>query len=156
MGFTHDCDSINVTVRCSAYKTLPSMEEKLLGQMDLAEKLRSVDATDVARLVIEKHFLKDTKGNLRKFSSQEFRCVACNEKFRRPPLAGKCTECQGKIIFTISEGSVLKYLEPTISLANKYNVPLYLKQVIELLKVRIEAVFGKDPEKQTGLGAWFG
>jgi len=156
MGFTHDITNINQTVRCSAYKTLPSMQEKLTGQMDLAEKLRSVDASDVARLVIEKHFLKDTKGNLRKFSMQEFRCVHCNEKFRRPPLVGKCTKCGGKIIFTISEGSVAKYLEPTMSLAKKYNVSAYLQQTIELLKFRMEGVFGKEADKQVGLGAWFG
>ncbi len=156
MGFTHDITNLNHTVRCSAYKTLPSMEDKLRGQMDLAEKLRSVDASDVARLVIEKHFLKDTKGNLRKFSMQEFRCVNCNEKFRRPPLVGKCTKCNGKIIFTISEGSVAKYLEPTISLAKKYNVSPYLQQTIELLRFRMEGVFGKEPDKQVGLGAWFG
>jgi DNA polymerase II large subunit len=156
MGFTHDCGNINETVRCSAYKTLPSMEEKLKGQMDLAEKCRSVEESDVARLVIEKHFLKDTKGNLRKFSMQEFRCVTCNEKFRRPPLIGKCTSCSGRVIFTISEGSVVKYLEPTESLAKKYNVPDYLKETIELLRNRIEGVFGKEAEKQTGLGAWFG
>jgi len=156
MGFTHDVTNLNSAVRCSAYKTLPSMEEKLRGQMDLAERLRSVNATDVAKLVIEKHFLKDTKGNLRKFSMQEFRCVACNEKFRRPPLVGKCTKCKGKIIFTISEGSIAKYLEPTISLAKKYNVSPYLQQTIELLRVRMESVFGKPPDKQVGLGAWFG
>ncbi|MBR9692069.1 DNA polymerase II large subunit [Candidatus Woesearchaeota archaeon] len=156
MGFTHDTTSINNGVRCSAYKTLPSMEEKLKGQMDIAEKLRAVQTSDVARLVIEKHFIRDTKGNLRKFSMQQFRCVACNEKFRRPPLSGKCTACGGKIIFTISEGSVVKYLEPSISLANKYNVPTYLKQSLELLKRRIEDVFGKEKEKQTGLGCWFG
>lgn len=155
-GFTHDFTDMNETVRCSAYKTLPTMEDKLRGQMELAEKLRAVDKSDVARLVIEKHFLKDTKGNLRKFGMQEFRCVNCNEKFRRPPLVGKCTECGGKILFTISEGSVIKYLQPTISLAKKYEVSAYLQQAIELLQVRIEGVFGKDKEKQTGLGAWFG
>ncbi len=155
-GFTHDLTDMNETVRCSAYKTLPSMEDKLKGQMELAEKLRAVDMSDVARLVIEKHFLKDTKGNLRKFGMQEFRCVNCNEKFRRPPLVGKCTACGGRILFTISEGSVVKYLEPTISLAKKYNVSKYLQQAIELLQVRIESVFGKEKEKQTGLGAWFG
>jgi DNA polymerase II large subunit len=154
-GFTHGTDNINTTVRCSAYKTLPSMEEKLKGQMDIAERTRAVDTSDVARLVIEKHFLKDTKGNLRKFSMQQFRCVNCNEKYRRPPLVGKCTKCGGKIIFTISEGSVVKYLGPAISLAEKYNVPSYLKQTLTLLQRRIEAVFGKEKEKQEGLGKWF-
>ncbi len=156
MGFTHDIDDINNTVRCSAYKTLPTMEDKLKGQMFLAEKLRSVNATDVASMVIEKHFLKDTKGNLRKFSMQEFRCVNCNAKYRRPPLLGKCKECNnGKIIFTISEGSIVKYLEPSLSLAEKYNVSDYLKQTLDLLQQRVEGVFGKEKEKQVGLGSWF-
>jgi DNA polymerase II large subunit len=156
LGFTHDTSDINEGVLCSAYKTLPSMEDKLKGQMDIAEKIVAVDPSDVARLVIEKHFLKDTKGNLRKFSMQEFRCVKCNEKYRRPPLIGKCSKCGGKILFTISEGSVIKYLEPSISLANKYNVPDYLKQTLVLLERRIEGMFGKDKEKQEGLGKWFG
>jgi len=155
MGFTHDISDINAGVNCSAYKALPSMKEKLKGQMVLAEKIRAVDETDVARLVIEKHLLRDTKGNLRKFSMQQFRCVKCNEKYRRPPLAGKCT-CGGRIIFTVSHGSVVKYLQPTLSLAKKYDVPPYLKQSLQLLQLRIDSVFGKEREKQAGLGAWFG
>ncbi|MFH1642813.1 MAG: DNA polymerase II large subunit [Nanoarchaeota archaeon] len=154
-GFTHDTSNINVGVRCSAYKTLPSMREKLLGQMDLAEKIRAVDEIDVARLVIEKHFLPDIKGNLRKFSMQQFRCVNCNVKYRRPPLIGKCTKCGGRIIFTISEGSIIKYLEPSIALAEKYNLPSYLKQTLELTKRSVEGVFGKEKEKQIALAQWF-
>ena len=155
MMFTHDVENINAGASCSAYKTLPSMQEKLKGQMDLAEKIRAVDTSDVARLVIEKHFIRDTKGNLRKFSQQIFRCVSCNQKYRRPPLIGKCTQCNGKIIFTISEGSIIKYLEPAISLAAKYDLPPYLKQSLELTKRRVEGIFGKEKEKQIALGQWF-
>ncbi len=154
-GFTHDLTDINMGSSCSAYKKLPSMEEKLNGQMELAEKIMAVDECQVATFVIEKHFLKDTKGNLRKFSMQQFRCVKCNEKFRRPPLIGKCTECGGRLIFTISEGSVIKYLAPSIDLSNKYNVSSYLKQSLELLSQRVDEVFGRDKEKQEGLGKWF-
>jgi len=155
-GFTHDTSDINLGVKCSDYKLLPSMQDKLKGQMDLAEKIRAVDAPEVAKFVIEKHFLKDIKGNLRKFSMQQFRCVKCNEIYRRPPLIGKCVECGGKIIFTIPEGGVVKYLEPSMSLATKYGVPNYLVQTLELTKRRVESVFGKDKEKQEGLGKWFG
>ncbi len=154
MGFTHDTTDMNQGVLCSAYKLLPSMEEKLKGQMDLAEKIRAVDTVDVARLVIDKHFMKDTKGNLRKFSQQEFRCVGCNEKFRRPLLSGKCSACGGKIIFTVSEGFVIKYLELSMRLAEKYKVPVYMRQTLELLKLRVESVFGKKKERQEALGAW--
>jgi DNA polymerase II large subunit len=123
--------------------------------MKLAGKIRACDTSDVARLVIEKHFIRDTKGNLRKFTQQEWRCVECNEKFRRPPLIGRCTKCSGKILFTISEGSIIKYLEPSISIAKRFNVPAYLQQDLELLSRKIDDLFGKDKETQTGLGTWF-
>ncbi len=153
-GFSFPVDDINDTNLCSSYKTLPSMKEKLDGQMELAKKIRAVDSTDVARLVIERHFLKDVKGNLRKFSMQAFRCVNCNEKYRRPPLTGRCTKCGGKIIFTISKGFITKYLEPALNLAERYSVSPYLKQSLDLVKVRVEEVFGKEKEKQEGLARW--
>jgi DNA polymerase II large subunit len=156
LGFTHDSSDFNKGVNCSAYKLLPSMKDKLKGQMELARKIRAVNEAEVATLVIEKHFIKDIKGNLRKFSMQEFRCVKCNEIYRRPPLKGVCLKCEGKLIFTISEGSVIKYLEPSIELAKTYNLPAYLQHTLELTKRRIESVFGKDKEKQEGLNKWFG
>ena len=154
MMFTHDTDNFNAGVLCSAYKILPTMKEKVLGQMEVARKLRAVDVDDVAKLVIERHFLRDIKGNLRKFSQQTFRCGKCNEIYRRPPLAGLC-KCGGKLMFTISEGSIVKYLDPAMDLTVKYNLPPYLKQTLVLLKDRIESVFGKEVEKQEGLGKWF-
>jgi DNA polymerase II large subunit len=156
-GFTHDTNNINEGVLCSAYKILPSMQEKVQGQMALAEKIRAVDQNDVARIVIQTHFMRDTRGNLRKYSMQEFRCVKCNTKYRRPPLVGVCTQpnCHGKILFTISQGSIVKYLEPSINLAEKYDLPNYLQQSLELTKMHIEGIFGRDKEKQTGLGEWF-
>jgi DNA polymerase II large subunit len=156
MGFTHEISNINSGTHCSAYKTLVNMEEKLKGQMELARKIRAVDTSDVARLVIDKHFMRDTRGNLRKFSMQKFRCSNCNESYRRVPLVGKCTKCGGRLIFTISEGSIVKYLEPSISLAEKYNCSDYLKDSLYLLRFRLDKMFGRDKEKQIGLGAWFG
>jgi len=153
--FTHGIDDINNGVTCSAYKILATMEEKVTRQMLLAEKIRAVDASDVARLIIEAHFIRDIKGNLRKFSQQQFRCVQCNTKYRRPPLAGKCLRCGGKIIFTVSYGSIVKYLEPALQLAKKYNVSDYIKQSLELVKKYIESIFGKESEKQQALQQWF-
>lgn len=153
-GFTHPIDNFNKGVQCSAYKILPSMNEKLIGQMEIARKVRAVNLDDVARLVIQKHFLKDIKGNLKKFSMQQFRCVKCNTSYRRPPLCGKCTTCGGKIIFTITEGSVIKYLGPSLLLCQNYDFSPYLKQTIELLKFNADCVFGKEKDKQVGLGAF--
>lgn len=155
MKFTHNSSDFNYGVLSSSYKTIPTMREKVEKQMKMVEKLRAVDTGDVARLVIDRHFIRDIKGNLRKFSQQVFRCVKCNEKYRRPPLSGKCLKCQGKIIFTISEGGIIKYLEPALSLAENYDVPEYVKQNLELTKRYIESIFGKETEKQEALKKWF-
>ncbi|MEK6760920.1 MAG: DNA polymerase II large subunit [Nanoarchaeota archaeon] len=155
IGFTHDTFNINDGVVCSSYKSLATMKDKLAHQMGLVEKIRAVDTSDTARLVIDRHFIKDMKGNLRGFSTQSFRCVECNEILRRPPLSGKCTVCDGKIIFTVNEGGIKKYLEPAIELAQKYNVSPYIKQNLELIKRYIDSVFGKELEKQEALKKWF-
>jgi len=155
IGYTHETEDFNVGPQCSAYKFLPTMEEKVHGQMQLAERIRAVNKDKVAKLVIERHFMRDLLGNLRKFSSQVFRCVKCNEKYRRPPLAGNCIKCSGKIIYTVSHGSIIKYLEPSLELARKYVDSPYLKQTLELTKLRIESVFGKAEEKQEGLAKFF-
>jgi DNA polymerase II large subunit len=155
LGFTHDTTDINEGVFCSSYKILPTMQEKVQHQMELVGKLRSADTSDTARLIVERHFIRDIRGNLRKFSMQGFRCVKCNEVVRRPPLNGVCPVCGGKLIFTIHEGGIKKYLEPAINLANKYNLSPYLKQTLELVKRYIDSIFGKELERQEALGKWF-
>ena len=154
-GFTHNSTDFNTGVLNGAYKILPTMKEKIKGQMELVGKIRAVDTEDVARLIIERHLIRDIRGNLRKFARQQFRCVKCNEKFRRPPLSGVCTKCGGKIIFTISEGSIKKYLDPAMELATNYNISAYTKEGMELTAMYIESIFGKELEKQVDLNKWF-
>ena len=71
-------------------------------------------------------------------------------------MVGVCTKCSGRIIFTVTEGSIVKYLEPALSLADKYNLPSYLKQTLDLVKEHVDSIFGKESERQEGLGRWFG
>ena len=155
MMFTHNTDNFNSGVACSSYKLLETMQDKVRHQMELVEKIRAANTSETARLIIERHFLRDMRGNLRKFSMQEFRCVACNEIMRRPPLMGVCTKCGGKVIFTTNEGGIKKYLEPALELAKRYNLSSYIKQSLELTKRHIDSVFGKEPETQENLGRWF-
>lgn len=149
--FTHKTSDINGGNVCSAYKKLTLMSQKVEKQMELAKKIRAVDTSDVAKLVLERHFIRDIKGNFHKFTRQQFRCVQCNEKYRRPPLVGKCLKCGGRIIFTIAEGFIMKYLEPAIKLAEEFKVSSYTRQGLMLLKQNIESVFGKETEKQQQL-----
>ncbi len=153
--FSHGCKDINSGALSSSYKSLPTMHDKVASQMRLCGKIRAVDIRDVSRLIVERHFIRDIRGNLRKFSSQEFRCVGCNTKYRRPPLVGKCTNCGGRIIFTISEGSIIKYMQPALDLARTYQATPYLLESLELTEKYIQSIFGREKEKQESIKKWF-
>lgn len=150
-GFTHDTTDIAAGPRNSAYKTLGTMIEKMDAQLALARKIKAVDPQDVAERVIESHFLPDLIGNLRSFSKQKVRCTKCNAKYRRPPLRGSCPKCGGNIVLTVHEGSVRKYLETSLRIADEYNVRHYTKQRLELLELEMRSLFESDKVKQKGL-----
>ncbi|MFB6108207.1 MAG: DNA polymerase II large subunit [Haloplanus sp.] len=149
---THDTSDLALGPDLSAYKTLGSMMEKMDAQLELARKLRAVDETDVAERVIEYHFLPDLIGNLRAFSRQETRCLDCGEKYRRMPLSGECRECGGRVNLTVHEGSVNKYMDTAIRVAEEFDCRPYTKQRLEVLEASLESVFQNDKNKPSSLG----
>ena len=155
--FTHDTSDISAGPLESTYTQLKTMAEKLEAELDLAEKIRAVDADDVAERVLNTHFIRDLMGNLSAFSKQKFRCTKCNTSYRRMPLAGKCTKfkgkgiCNGNIIPTVHEGSVKKYLEMSRAMVKKYKVSEYTRQRVEVLDLAIESTFGEEKQEQLGL-----
>ncbi|WP_306054909.1 DNA polymerase II large subunit [Natronococcus wangiae] len=148
---THDTTDIAMGPDLSAYKTLGSMMEKMDAQLELSRKLEAVDETDVAERVIEYHFLPDLIGNLRAFSRQETRCLDCGEKFRRMPLTENCRECGGRVNLTVHQGSVNKYMQTAIEVAEEYDCRTYTKQRLEVLERSLESVFENDKNKQSGI-----
>jgi len=148
---THDTTNIAAGPDLSAYKTLGSMEEKMDAQLSLSRKLRAVVEADVAERIIEYHFLPDLIGNLRAFSRQEVRCLDCGEKYRRMPLTGDCRECGGRVNLTVHEGSVNKYIDTAIRVAEEFGARDYTKQRLQILERKIESVFENDHNKQSGI-----
>jgi len=149
---THDTADIAAGPDLSAYKTLGSMEEKMDAQLRLSRKLRAVEESDVAERIIEYHFLPDLLGNLKAFTGQEMRCLGCGEKYRRAPLSGDCRECGGDVNLTVHEGSVTKYLDTAIRVAEEFGSRPYTKQRLRILEKRIELLFEDDHNKATTLG----
>ncbi|RLI76549.1 DNA polymerase II large subunit [Archaeoglobales archaeon] len=156
LKFTHNTEDIGMGVKESAYKSLSKMQDKVKAQMEVAEKTIAVDEHDVAERVINTHFLPDIIGNLRAFSRQEFRCVKCNEKYRRIPLAGKCTKCGGNLTLTVHGGSIKKYLEISKYLIEKYNVSEYTKQRLMLIDLEIKSLFENEVKRQVKIMDFFG
>jgi DNA polymerase II large subunit len=140
--------NINLGNRESSYKRFKRMIDKLNSQLELAEKIRAVNARFVARKVLTTHFLRDIVGNLRAFSTQGFRCKLCNKRFRRPPLKGKCPKCGGPLTLTVYRGGIEKYLEAAKHLIKRYDLPNYFAQRIALIENEINCLFeGKKPRQ---------
>ncbi len=152
LKFTHDSGDIGLGPKMSLYKQLGDMVEKVERQLALAERIRAVDEHHVAETIINSHLVPDLRGNLRSFTRQEFRCVKCNTKYRRPPLTGKCPKCGGKIVLTVSKGAIEKYLPTAKMLVTKYNVLDYTRQRICITEKDIKTLFENVfPERQRTL-----
>ena len=173
-GYTHETSSVEDGPNQSEYVTLDEMSEKTSAQLGLGEKLKAVDEDAVAELLLDKHFIPDIKGNLRSFSSQKMRCVDCNAKFRRVPMtnqtiapSGKetaeCPECAanpdkagaGKVLLTISEGTIKKYMQPSKDIIDSYEISPYKRQEVQILNRTIQSLFGKA-NRQSGLKKFTG
>ncbi len=148
--YSHETSSIHQGPKICLYKTLPTMKEKVDEQIKLAERIRAVDQKGVVEGVLNSHFLPDMAGNIRAFARQKVRCTKCNKKYRRIPLSGECS-CGGNLILSISKGSVMKYLDISKELANRYPIDPYLVQRIELLESGIHSLFESDRSKQSSL-----
>lgn len=149
-NYTHETSDINAGNCESIYKKLGTMTDKLNRQLALAEKIRAVDAKEVAKRVFTTHFIRDIAGNLKAFSSQKFRCMECNTKFRRIPLRGIC-KCGGRISLTVHRGGIEKYLNVANDLAEKYGIGEYYSDRISIIKDEINTLFEGKKKKQPSL-----
>ena len=149
--FTTPCSNINLGNANSSYKEFKSMIDKLDMQLELGEKIDAVDARKVALKVLNTHFMRDIAGNMRAFSTQGFRCKSCNKKFRRLPLKGKCPFCGGQLTLTVYRGGIEKYLVAAQQLVDKYGLPKYYTQRMELIKEELAVMFDNKKPKQAKL-----
>ena len=151
LRFTHHVGPMDGVPIETTYVRLRSMAEKVRAQFALCEKIRAVNTPDAAERLITSHFLPDLMGNLRSFSQQSMRCVDCNSKYRRVPLSGKCDRCGGKLLLTVSKGNIQKYLGLALDTCDRYGLPPYLKQRLQLLEKDIASVFEDESRKQFSL-----
>lgn len=149
-GYTIPVSDISLGNRQSMYKMLKKMTDKLNAQMELAEKISAVNAKKVALKVLTTHFLRDISGNLRAFTTQGFRCKTCNKRFRRIPLKGRCPRCGGYLSLTVYRGGIEKYLVVARRLVEKYKLPRYYLQRLDLVEEEVIILFeGNKPRQKS-------
>jgi DNA polymerase II large subunit len=67
------------------------------------------------------------------------------------PLSGDCRECGGDVNLTVHQGSVNKYMDTAIEVAEEFGARDYTKQRLEVLERSLESIFEDDTNKQTGI-----
>ncbi len=153
--FTHDTTCFDEGPKQSAYLQIKSMGDKVDKQAKLQERIVAVDNKDALERLLHYHLFPDIIGNTRAFARQQLRCVKCNKKYRRMPLSGHCS-CDGKLILTIAEGSIKKYVNIAREIIIKYKLKPYLLQKINLAEEEINSLFSNKEEKnQKNLSEFF-
>ncbi len=98
LGYTHETEDISTGPKRNPYTSLSNMKEKVTAQFDLGALLVSVDNKDQSSRLLDRHLLRDMRGNIRAFGQQKIRCVKCNHIYRRPPLGKKCTQVEKTVL----------------------------------------------------------
>jgi len=147
-GFTHETSSITIKSSRSAYSTLNTLSDKISKQIEVAEKIEAVSARQVVESIIKTHLIRDIMGNMKKYSTQSFKCRACSRTLRRPTVSARCEVCGGELRETLTRGSVEKYLGIARKLAHDYDVDEYIKERLDLLVREMDQLF-PSREKST-------
>jgi DNA polymerase II large subunit len=151
IGYTEGCTDINLGAHLGAYNTLKTMLDKLESQLELSEKVLAVDAETVALKVLTSHFMKDIIGNLRAFTSQKFRCMGCNRKYRRIPIKGVCLRCGGKLSLTVYKGGIEKYVSPALGLVKRFDLDSYYRDRLGLVRAELRSIFQEEEDVEEQL-----
>jgi len=140
-GFTHSTSSITIKSSRSAYSTLNTLSDKISKQIEVAEKIEAVSAKQVVESIIKTHLIRDIMGNMKKYSTQSFKCRACSRTLRRPTVSARCEICGGELRETLTRGSVEKYLAIARRLAHEYDVDEYIRERLDLLVREMDQLF---------------
>ena len=170
-GFTHDTSDCAGGPKENPYTSLESMRQKTMAQFALGELLYAVNNETQASKLIDRHLIRDMRGNLRAFGQQSVRCPKCGAKYRRPPISGKCRTvvsekagdetvtgehevimCDGRLILTVSQGSVKKYDGLMSELVERYGCDNYIAQLHYHVSQWVSQTFDdQDASEQTQL-----
>ena len=145
---TFSGSELSITQSQSTYTSLKTMEDKIHAQLTLSKQINAVDDKIVVNSIIQNHLTPDLQGNLRAFNTQTFRCKKCNRIHRRPPLTNKCDVCNGHLINTVHQKSVIKYLNLIKKLLNQYSDDIYLNERISILEKQINLTFNSHIQEK--------
>jgi DNA polymerase II large subunit len=163
-GYTHETDDCSEGPKNNPYNTLESMKQKTNAQFALGEVLHSVDNKIQSSKLIDRHLIRDMRGNLRAFGQQKVRCTKCATSYRRPPITGNCNTvidsktdpftkrevdvvCPGNLILTVSKGSINKYGGLIKELVERYGCDRYTEELQRLARDWVNQTFYDKDEK---------
>ena len=165
-GYTHETTDACQSPKNNPYNTLKTMKEKTMMQFELGNVIRAVDNEIQAGKLINRHLIRDMRGNLRAYGQQKTRCTKCGESYRRVPIAGKCITvlkkdaenaltgeiedliCNHKLILTVHQGSVEKYDGLIEEIIDRYGCDDYTKNLYHLVSSWVADTFSTEEETE--------
>ena len=165
-GYTHETTDACEAPKNNPYNTLETMKEKTMLQFELGNVIRAVDNEIQAGKLINRHLIRDMRGNLRAYGQQKTRCTKCGESYRRVPIAGKCINvlkkdaenpltgeiedliCNHKLILTVHHGSVKKYDGLIAEIIERYGCDDYTNNLYHLVSSWVADTFSTEEETE--------
>ncbi|MBO3757791.1 MAG: DNA polymerase II large subunit, partial [Candidatus Brockarchaeota archaeon] len=149
LNFTHTTTSISNGPTISSYRLINKAEEKFTIQLSLLKKTDFIDKKRVIEDLLSTHLIRDFIGNVKAFYTAGFRCIKCGQKYRRPPLSGKCIRCGYPLQPNVFSSNIVKYYSLIDELITNYDVSPYYKASIKFFKRELSLLdFSEEKDKK--------
>ena len=70
-------------------------------------------------------------------------------------MVGKCIKCGGRLTLTVHSNSIMKYLNISKQLSERYAVSEYTKQRLKLVELEIQSLFESEARRQVKIAEFF-
>ena len=144
-GYTHPTSNISFGPANNNYSSKTTLIEKLESQIQLAKRITAVNPNDVVISILRTHLIPDITGNIKAYTSQNFKCNSCGYQYRRLPIRGNCFQCGGKLHATVTKGIVEKYFKLATKLCTEFDVDQQTKTRLEIISNNLKMLFKTEP-----------
>jgi len=148
LACTHATQDVTAGPLISKYRTIKTASEKFLAQLNLLDRLSSLNKKKILQNILDTHLIRDFSGNVKALYSSGFRCTKCGERYRRPPLSGHCRRCGYVVQPNVFVSNVVKYFNMIELLTSKYELDPYYLEALKSLGQELKHLPSRTEKKE--------
>lgn len=147
IGFNQKVTNVDMISHANIVSGSKSKLDRIKKQLNLAKNLRGLSYDLIAEKTLAIILNEETQKSLSQYLNQTFSCNKCQKKYERPPIAGKCLQCNSETIVMTNnpEKRLNEFFNNFNNIKNTSDVS---KEIFDYLISQRNSIFGKKSFKE--------